>query len=329
MTTGETDRRRAGSCFIIATRNRQDELVEAARSVVQQTVLPEELCVVDSSDEPVGRGELERLCAEAGIRLAYVHPAPRGLTLQRNLGIERTTGDPVFLIDDDVTLAPDVHEEILAEYGRWGPELGGVRGAPAAPPRPGRLTILWRRAFGIGGWWPEGSGKMRPGFFVEGVSSSTSVRRLEYFEGWFMSYRREVFEHERFDEKLAGYAFKEDIDFSYRVVKRGYVLVQTPRARIVHHKSPSDRLSSFDRQRMVLANQFYLHRKNMPQTFSYRAALWWALLGSLPLNVGRTVRARDTGFVTGFLVGVWEQARGRGLIDPAAERERERERDGR
>ena len=53
-----------------------------------------------------------------------------------------------------------------------------------------------------------------------------------------MSYRRGVFEHERFDESLAGYAFKEDIDFSYRVVKRGYVLVQTPRARIVHHKSP-------------------------------------------------------------------------------------------
>ena len=140
-------------------------------------------------------------------------------------------------------LAPDVHEEILAEYARWGPELGGVRGAPASPPRPAKLTILWRRLFGIGGWWPEGSGRMRSGFFVEGVSSSESVRRLEYFEGWFMSYRREVFEHERFDENLAGYAFKEDIDFSYRVVKRGYVLVQTPRARIVHHKSPSDRLS--------------------------------------------------------------------------------------
>lgn len=288
---------------------------------MRQTVLPEELCLVDSSEEPLARTEVERLCAEAGIRLDYVHPAPRGLTRQRNVGIERTTGDPVFLIDDDVTLAPDVHEEVLAEYARWGPELGGVRGSPASAPQPGTLNILYRRFFGIGGWWREGSGKMRSGFFVEGVSASESVRRLEYFEGWFMSYRRAVFEHELFDEKLAGYAFKEDIDFSYRVVKRGYVLVQTPRARIVHHKSSSDRLSAFDRQRMVLANQFYLHRKNMPQTLRYKAALWWALLGSLPLNVGRMAKARDPGFVTGFLVGVWEQARGRGLIDPAAERD--------
>ena len=319
--TVETHKRRAQSCFIIATRNRPDELVGTVRSLVQQTVLPEELCVVDSGDEPLARADVERLCAEAGIRFDYVHPAPRGLTLQRNIGVERTTGDPVFLIDDDVTLAPDVHEEILEEYGRWGPELGGVRGAPADPPRPARLTILWRRVFGIGGWWPEGSGRMRSGFFVEGVSSSESVRRLEYFEGWFMSYRREVFDRERFDENLAGYAFKEDIDFSYRVVKRGYVLVQTPKARIVHHKSPSDRLSSFDRQRMALANQFYLHRKNMPQTLRYKAALWWALLGSVPLNVGRMVKARDPGYLTGFVVGVWEQARGRGLVDPAAERQ--------
>jgi GT2 family glycosyltransferase len=321
VTTAVTDRRRAGSCFIIATRERHDDLIEAVRSLAGQTVLPAELCVVDSSEEALRRGEIERLCAEAGIRLDYVHPALRGLTLQRNLGIDRTSGDPVFLIDDDVTLAPDVHEEILAEYERWGPELGGVRGVPAHPSRPGRLTILWRRLFGMGGWWHEGSGRMRSGFYVEGVSSSESVRKLEYFEGWFMSYRREVFEHERFDENLAGYAYKEDIDFSHRVVKRGYVLVQTPRARIVHHKSPSDRLSAFDQQRMALANQFYLHRKNMPQTVRFKAALWWALLGTLPFNVGKLLQTRDSGYLTGFVVGAWEQARGRGLIDPAAEKE--------
>jgi GT2 family glycosyltransferase len=323
--THETDRRRARSCFVIATRNRHDDLVEAVRSLVMQTVLPDELCVVDSSDDVLRVDEIEQLCADAGIKLDYVHPAPRGLTVQRNLGVDRTTGDPVFLIDDDVWMAPDVHEEILDEYARWGPELGGVRGAPVQPPRPGRLTILWRRMFGMGGWWPEGSGRMRSGFFVEGVAASKSVRKVEYFNGWFMSYKREVFEHERFDEKLAGYAFKEDIDFSYRVVKRGYVLVQTPRARIDHRKSPSQRLSPFDHQRMALANQFYLHRKNMPQTVRYKAGLWWALLGTLPLNVGKVVQTRDLGYLSGFVVGAWEQARGRGLVDPAVERERRAE----
>jgi GT2 family glycosyltransferase len=323
MTHESAERRTAGSCFIIATRNRPDFLRDTVGSLVAQTVLPRELCIVDSSDETPARAEIEKLCADAGLALDYVHPAPRGLTVQRNIGIDRTTGDPVFLIDDDVWLAPDVHEEILAEYGRWGRELGGVRGVWLRPPIPNKLTVWWRKLFGMGGWWPEASGRMRPGFFTEVVVDSADVRQVESFVGWFMSFRREVFEHERFDEKLAGFAFREDADFSYRVVKRGYVLVQTPKARIDHLKTAAERLSPFDLQRMNVANHLYLHRKNMPQTLKYKAALWWGLLGTFLLLVGKAVQTRDRGHATGMIVGVWEQARGRGLIDPAFEGEPE------
>jgi GT2 family glycosyltransferase len=315
------ERRRAASCFIIATRNRHDYLLDAVRSLVEQTILPQELCIVDSSADTPMREQIEQLCASVGLPLDYVHPAPRGLTVQRNAGVDRTSGDPVFLIDDDVWMAPDAHEQILAEYNRWGSELGGVRGAALRPPVSSSLAILWRRIFGLDTWRLEGSGRMRPGFFAEAVTSSAGVRKVESFNGWFMSFRREVFEQERFDENLAGYAFKEDSDFSYRVAKRGYVLVQTPTARIDHLKTPSERLSPFDMQRMNLANQLYLHRKNMPQTPKYKAALWWALTGLFMINVGKVIQTRDTGWVTGMIVGALEQARGRGLIDPVAERD--------
>ena len=305
------------STFVIATRNRPHELIVTIRSLVRQTVLPMELCIVDSSDETPVREEIERLCDEVGLKLDYMHPAPRGLTVQRNVGIKRTTGDPVFLIDDDVWLAPDVHEVILDEYAQWGPELGGVRATPIRGARPGRHSIWWRRLFGMGGWWPEASGRMRAGFFVEGVSDSAGVRKLDYFNGWFMSYRREVFDLELFDEKLSGYGYQEDIDFSYRVRGHGYALVQTPRARVDHFKTTTGRMSPFDLQRMNLANQFYLHRKLMPQTLKHKAALWWALLGLFTLNVGKAVQQRNHGFISGLMVGAWEQARGRGLIDPA------------
>ena len=79
--------------------------------------------------------------------------------------------------------------------------------------------ILWRRSSGIGGWWPEASGRIRGGFFVESVERACrAARRLEYINGLFPSFRREVFDNVRFDENLEGYAWKEDIDFSYRVV---------------------------------------------------------------------------------------------------------------
>jgi GT2 family glycosyltransferase len=308
----------APSAFVIATYNRPDDLLNTVTSLLGQTVLPSHLSIVDSSPEAPSREKIEALCTAEGLELDYLHPAPRGLTVQRNVGIDRSKGDPVFFIDDDVALAPDCHTEILAEYDRWGPELGGVRATPVRPARPSSLTIAYRRFFGIGGWWPEASGRIRPGFYAEGVSDSKGVRKVEYFNGWFMSYKREVFDHERFDEALAGYGYKEDIDFSYRVSRR-FTLLQTPKARCDHLKSPSARLNSHNLQRMNLANQFYLHRKLMPQTFRYKAALWWALLGLFILNIGKAVQTGDRGLVTGMIAGAAEQARGRGLIDPATE----------
>ncbi|MFN2525867.1 MAG: glycosyltransferase family 2 protein, partial [Actinomycetota bacterium] len=269
-------RPRASSCFIIATRNRPQELLITIESLVGQSVLPAELCIVDSSDETPSRAAITKLCENAGLPLDYHHPAPRGLTVQRNVGIDCTSGDPVFLIDDDVWMAPDCHEQILAEYERWGDKVGGVRASPMRPANPPRPAVLWRRLFGIGGWWPEASGKMRRGFFVEGVSESTGVRKLEYFNGWFMSYRRAIFDDVRFDEALSGYAYKEDIDFSYAVSRR-HTLIQTPAAKVDHFKTETQRMSPHQLQRMNLANQFYLHRKHMPQTPRHKLALWWAL----------------------------------------------------
>lgn len=314
-----TDNPRAASAFVIATRNRPGELLTAIESLVEQTVLPAELCIVDSSDETPAREKIEQMCGDVGLPLDYHHPAPRGLTIQRNIGIDRTTGDPVFFIDDDVFMAPDCHEEILKEYERWGPELGGVRATPMRPARPPWISVMWRKLFGIGGWWPEASGKMRAGFWVEGVSEAAGVRKLEYMTGWFMSFKREVFEHERFDEALSGYGHKEDVDFTYRV-SRHYVLLQTPKARCDHFQTVTSRLPSRQLMRMNLANQFYLHRKNMPQDVRHRFALWWGLLGLFLLNVGRATFKRDPGLVTGMIVGAREQAAGKGLVDPASEK---------
>jgi glycosyltransferase involved in cell wall biosynthesis len=279
--------------------------------------LPKELCIVDSSDNTPTRTSVEELCSRAGLPLDYHHPAPRGLTVQRNIGIDRTSGDPVFLIDDDVDLAADCLEEILKEYARWGPELGGVAPVQARPARPPKISILWRRLFGIGGWWPEASGRVRSGFWVEGISECARVRKVEACLGFFMSFRRNVFEYERFDEALAGYADKEDIDFTYRVSRR-FFIVHTPNARCDHLKTEKSRMAESEVQRMKLSNHLYLHRKNMPQDVRHMAALWWGFIGLLVLNIGQALFKRQRGLISGMLTGGWEQVRGKGLVDPAA-----------
>lgn len=308
--TEATSRGRAGTAFVIATRNRSDDLVTTVRSLVEQTVLPSELCIVDSGDSTPARPEIEALCAGAGLPLDYMHPAPVGLPLQRNLGIDRTVGDPVFLIDDDVWLDPRCHEELVAEYERRGPEVGGIRPEMLEVKLPMRFTHIYARLFGIGGWWPRNTGRVRTSLFAEFVSEARDVIEVECFPGSFMSYRRAVFEHDRFDEALAGYAYKEDIDFSFRV-SRNFVLLQTPRAKYRHFMTRSERLSVHEVQRMLFVNHAYLHRKLMPQTVRSRAALWWAFLGVFLLGVGKAAKDKDIGWATGPLAGAIDALRGR------------------
>ena len=94
----------ASSCFVVATRNRPDDLLLTVQNLLEQTVLPEELCIVDSNEVASTRDQIEQACEKAGLLLMYVHPAPPGLPRQRNIGIDRTKSDPIFFIDDDVRL---------------------------------------------------------------------------------------------------------------------------------------------------------------------------------------------------------------------------------
>ena len=316
--------KRAGSTFIIATRNRPTELVATVETLVRQTMLPAELCIVDSSDETPARSKVQELCDAVGLKLDYHHPAPTGLTIQRNIGIDRTSGDPVFFIDDDVAMEADCHEQIMQEYERWehapGTKVAGIRPSPKHPRQPPLIAVLWRKLFGIGGWWAEASGRMHRGHWVHGVDVAKGVRKIEYQLGWFMSFKREVFELERFDENLAGYAYMEDLDFTYRVVKHGYVFLQIPNAIAEHLKVSTQRMTTHELWRMNLHNQFYMHRKNMPQDFRHKLALWWGLLGLFILNFGRAAFKNDWGLVTGMIAGAMDKLRGKSMIQaPVAE----------
>jgi glycosyltransferase involved in cell wall biosynthesis len=314
--TEHRKRVRADSAVVIPTRNRPDELLSAIEALLLQSVLPGEICVVDSSDETRSRREIEILCREAEVPLDYFHPAPRGLTIQRNIGVDRTRGDPIFFIDDDVLLAPDCHEQILKGFARNGAEVGGISATPSRSPRRSLATSqLFQRVFGLGGCDRDNFARMRPGFWCEQVCNPSDVVRLECMRGLCMSFRRAVFEHERFDDILPGYGLKEDVDFGYRV-SRHYLLLQIPTARCDHIESPRNRLNSHLVMRVYPGNHVYLHRKNMPQDLRHQTALWWGLFGLLLWFTARAIIERDAGLVTGFLAGAWDQLRGRGLLDP-------------
>src|SRR5258708_39696097 len=84
-------------------------------SLAAQTAPPDEVLVVDGSEDKeteiaVSRGGPP----DAGMRITYlrVPPEHRGLTRQRNYGIERARNDIIAFLDDDTMPESRYFEEI-------------------------------------------------------------------------------------------------------------------------------------------------------------------------------------------------------------------------
>jgi glycosyltransferase involved in cell wall biosynthesis len=91
---------------VICTRNRDDKIGTAVKSVLANDYESFDLTVIDQSTTEATRRVVEPLAA-ADPRLRYVHVDEAGLSRAYNNGIGRTDGEILAFTDDDCIVAPD------------------------------------------------------------------------------------------------------------------------------------------------------------------------------------------------------------------------------
>lgn len=252
---------------VVCTLARPDELRRVLTALAACDPAPSEVLVVDGDEagsaEPVVR-------AFPGVRLLR---SERGLTRQRNRGVDVADGDVVAFFDDDARPEPDVFAHLAKAY-----EDAAVIGAtgrviePGDHARGGRGSVVRRLVTGRG----------RPGSFTAGgyprrfppVAGDFDV---EFMQGAFLTVRRAAAAELRFDESLPGYGLGEDEDFSYRLSRRGRIRYVGDA--VVHHDNAG--FGGRDRRafgRQVVLNRTHLFRKNFPQTPFSRAMFGYQLV---------------------------------------------------
>ena len=82
---------------VIPTYNRKDFILEAVKSVVEQSVSPYEIIVVDDGSTD-GTGDAVR---KNFPDIVYIYQQNKGVSSARNTGIKRAKGDYVALLDSD------------------------------------------------------------------------------------------------------------------------------------------------------------------------------------------------------------------------------------
>lgn len=108
---------------VIPTRNRAHYVLEAIGSVLEQTVPPSEIIVVDDGSTD----GTARVLAPYVDGLCYVHQQNRGIGATRNAGVARATGEYLAFLDDDDVWVADKLERQLAAF-RETPEVDAVYG---------------------------------------------------------------------------------------------------------------------------------------------------------------------------------------------------------
>jgi len=206
---------------VIATRERPEGAVRAARSVLASDYPALSLVLVDQSADEATLAALRRAGLASDARLRVARSAAIGLGAARNLGVLQSDAPIIAFTDDDCEAASGWPAAILAAFARDA-RIGVVFGSVLAAEYDRRTGFI--PAFRVGRQQSvDGvAGKAR----VEGIGACMGIRRATWSAlGGF-------------DEALgAGAPFRaaEDSDFAMRTLLAGYWAHETPDAVVTHY----------------------------------------------------------------------------------------------
>ena len=271
-----------GCSLIVPTYARPKEIVALLDALRELPVPPAEVIVVDGSTST----ETARAISDwanapvLAFDLVYVN-SPRGLTRQRNVGIDASDREYVFFLDDDCIPAPGYFAAIREVFrqdaaGRIGAVCGSIVNELGKSP-----SLRWRLRFALG-LAPRGEpGKYyHIGTSVPGdcVAPFEGTRPLDIMSGCAMAFRRAVLQRERFSQFFDGYSQGEDMEMSLRV-GRNWQLLRCGGARAVHHHVPGGRPGSYPKGEMEVRNRFFIWKRYSPQARLRDRCRFWLDIG--------------------------------------------------
>jgi GT2 family glycosyltransferase len=240
---------------------------------------PGEVVVVDGSPEDsVGKAVSAWARAiGAPFDLVYVK-SPAGLTRQRNVGVDVSTGMFVFFLDDDCLPEPGYFEAIRRVFRA---DRAGVVGAVCGSiiNEIGRsISLRWRirlllglvpRHVEAGRYYPTATS------VPCGLTAPFSgVREVDIVPGGASAYRREVFSSSRFSLFFDGYCQGEDLEMSLRI-GRSWKLLWCGEAHVNHFHAAAGRPAAFQKGRMEVRNRFFIWKRySEDAALSIRIRFW-------------------------------------------------------
>jgi glycosyltransferase involved in cell wall biosynthesis len=258
---------------VIPTRNRPILLLQILGDLDQQTLKPNYVIVVDSSDNFQA---LNPLCYR--FNLIHVKENIPSAANQRNIGMSFANELTTFLcfLDDDVRIQSDYLEQLCRDISDF--NLVGVSGIALATSqslrlKPHGISGLYKRIFMLDS--KKSGALLSSGVNVPLHRGCDQLLRVDWLIGC-SCWKYEVIKNHNFP-KIPGYSLGEDVIFSAAVRSHGKLAVD-PEIVLRHSESEIGRPNNYEYWRSWINYRKYLlnyQPRSTVRTFSF----WWANIG--------------------------------------------------
>ena len=282
--------------LIICTYNRRNAIETLMNSIVNQSLYPNQIVIVDGSlnDETKIYFETENF---KNLDYYLVDASTRGLTKQRNFGISKVndTSEVVCFLDDDTILESNYFEELIKTYTIY-PNAYGVGGyisneikwepnSENCKKNKNYFTFdgfyrnedkrfVLRKAIGLDSdVFPGFSPLFSHGRSISFLPPSGKTYKVEQLMGGVSSFKKEVLNTHKFSTYFEGYGLYEDAEFTIRISKLGQLYLNT-NAKLEHHHDASGRPNRYNYGKMVVRNGWYVWRTKNPNPTFKHAFKW-------------------------------------------------------
>ncbi len=269
--------RKFTSCSaIIPTRNRPADLRLTVQTLLDQTLLPAEVIVIDQSSDEQSKKAVEEEFQNARDRnsftpeLKYVLDSKIvGVSAARNRAMELCTKAIWLYLDDDIIIEREFVEELQKVYDE-NPEIHGVSGVITNYPPPKFVPRTWMTLFSRGPFRE----KRLPIYWHADKLRNAGLFPVAGFSGGLMSFRSEVARTGKFDARIGD---GEDVDFCLNLAIKANMVI-APRVRLKHMSSPIGRSNDLWLSRFA-ATQGFLYEKNWSHSWINKIYLGWFCVG--------------------------------------------------
>ena len=269
---------------VICTYRRPEPLALLLQSLASQTLKGFEVLLVDGAGADGAAQTSDVASAHAPKVDLKVISSPKGLTRQRNVGLQAATGEIVCFLDDDVTFDTDFLSKTAALFESR--EMAGIGGVTAYDlvNYPQQMNSRWRlrRLLRIiPSSRPGDISRLGASVPVSFFPRFSGLRPVGFFYGFCMIFRKAAIDGLWFDQDLPTYG-GEDRDFSFRV-SREWPLMLCGDLEIRHFRSEQSRDSLVQRTYQTgygAGRTFAKHRASALDFVS----LAWSILGEFLID---------------------------------------------